>query len=265
MKLCPVCKSNFKVETSEQIFCGGGHCLEAFANRAMGTSINSCPYCSQPVFVDAVVCAKCSGILSIGSHLAIKHALAADPTLSLKDEATVKKLTALVVQIDASLQKEEDKVSAENDAQKLEDERSWNKHLEELSPFARFMEVNRRKVVVSLVAVLSTVALTVAYLSYAESNSIENYCGDKFPESSSFEVCLSGYNETEQFVEGQNLLIVGRDGTPLKSYGFGEANGFCYGRHAKSKFSGSTFDTQGPYAVGCSRFFQVVPLVHHGQ
>ena len=260
MKLCPVCKSNFIVKAQKQIFCGGGHCIEAFSNRAIASSSNACPYCSESVFVDAVVCGKCNGILSIGSQLAINHALASDPTLSLKDEVTVKKLTDLVIQIDASLQEEEARVSAQINAQELEDERLWSEHLDQLSPFARFIEVNRRKVIASLAAVVSTVVLTFAYISYAESNSIENYCGERFPEAAKIMNCINGYKDTEKYVEGNNLLILNSDKTELKDFGFGEARWFCADRHGDLRV-----DPNEWYMIGCARYFQVVPLVHHGQ
>jgi hypothetical protein len=267
MKLCPVCKLNFNEESPEQIFCGGGHCLEAFANRPIGTSTDSCPYCSEPVSVNAVVCGKCNGILSIGSKLAIKHALATNPTLSLKDEATVKKLTDFVMQIDASLEEEEDRVSAQIEAQKLEDERLWEEYLDELSPFARFMEVNRRKVIASSVAILSAAALTFLYIPYAESNSIENHCAERFPEQPEFTICVNGYKDVERYVEGQNLRVMDKNkyNTELRSYGFGEARVFCGSvMHNRSQYRDSPGSYE-PYVIGCDRYFQVVPLVHHGQ
>lgn len=262
MKLCPVCKSNFIVEAKNQIFCGGGHCLEAFANRAIASSSNACPYCSESVFVDAVVCGKCNGILSIGSQLAINHALASDPTLSLKDKVTVKKLTDIVIQIDASLQEEEARVSAQINAQELEDERLWSEHLDQLSPFARFIEVNRRKVIASLAAVVSTVALTFAYILYAESNSIENYCGKLYSDAWDVKVCVRGYTDTERYLTDGNLLIMQKQGyrSQIMTSGFGGARFWCLKRYGMLAELDPT-----PIVDGCDRYFEVVPLVHHGQ
>ena len=139
-----------------------------------------CPYCSQIVDAGAVACSTCGGLLTIGSHLAIRQALAADPTLSLKDPESVARLKEFVTQIDesisaserskleAEIQKERaekedlrlqrEKSSAENSAK----EAARREFLESLSPFQRFIAVRKLPIALILIGVVVS-ALVIPY------------------------------------------------------------------------------------------------------
>ena len=125
-----------------------------------------CPYCSKVVEFNATACGSCGGLLSIGSFVAIRQALAADPTLSLKDPPSIQKLKKFVEDIDNSLAK----AAAENQeaerialqakideiaAKALEEERLREEYLKELKPFKRFLIVRKKRIFFTTVAVVS--------------------------------------------------------------------------------------------------------------
>ena len=130
-----------------------------------------CPYCSQIVDAGAVACSTCGGLLTIGSHLAIRQALAADPTLSLKDPESVARLKEFVTQIDESisaserskLEAEIQKERAEKEALRLQQEQVQAKQLEQeakrkeyldsLPSLKRFMVVRKIPIVISLLMI----------------------------------------------------------------------------------------------------------------
>jgi hypothetical protein len=128
-----------------------------------------CPYCSQIVEASAFACSTCGGLLTIGSPVAIRQALASDPTLSLKDPDSVARLKEFVAQIDdsistanrnkleAQIQKErsekesflmqQQKIAAQQSAKQA----ARNDYLDSLSPFRKFLTV--RKLPIGLVLV----------------------------------------------------------------------------------------------------------------
>ena len=61
-----------------------------------------CPYCQEVIDSQAQICAKCQGILSIGSFEAIRQALHINPKLALRDRETIAELTSAVRNIEAS-------------------------------------------------------------------------------------------------------------------------------------------------------------------
>ena len=132
-----------------------------------------CPYCSKAVELNAVTCGSCGGLLSVGSFVAIRQALAADPTLSLKDSSSVQRLKDFVKDIDSSLAKaaaeeqeaerialEEERIAlqakkAEIAAKALEKKRLRDEYLKELKPFKRFLIVRKKHIFFTTVAVVS--------------------------------------------------------------------------------------------------------------
>ena len=139
-----------------------------------------CPYCSQIVDAGAVACSTCGGLLTIGSHLAIRQALAADPTLSLKDPDSVARLKEFVNQIDESisaskrskLEAEIQKERAEKEVLRLQQEKEKAKQLEEetkrkeyldtLPSFKRFLVVQKIPIVISLL-IITIAAVAIPY------------------------------------------------------------------------------------------------------
>jgi hypothetical protein len=137
-----------------------------------------CPYCSQIVESNAIACSTCGGLLTIGSHMAISQALAADPTLSLKDPDSVARLKEFVSQIDESIAKtaqlkqdEVDKLRKEAElrdqilreqevAEKTAKNKARQEYLESVSPQKRFLIV--RKVPIAITLVLIAIAAVVA-------------------------------------------------------------------------------------------------------
>ena len=137
-----------------------------------------CPYCSQIVEASAVACSTCGGLLTIGSPMAIRQALAADPTLSLKDPDSVARLKEFVLKIDESLSKSNrEKLEAEIQrvkdekeslrlqqealkAKELEEKRSRKAYLDSLPSFKRFLIV-RRVPIIALLLLLSISAVVI--------------------------------------------------------------------------------------------------------
>jgi hypothetical protein len=131
-----------------------------------------CPYCSQIVDAGAVACSTCGGLLKIGSHLAIRQALAADPTLSLKDPETVARLKEFVAQIDESISKSNrEKLDAQiqNEraerealqiqqeqikAKEREKEKARNDYLDSLPPLKKFVTVRKLPITLLLVGIV---------------------------------------------------------------------------------------------------------------
>ena len=184
-----------------------------------------CPYCDHKVSHSAVICAGCGGLLSIGSLLAIKHALAFDPALALQDSATVEKLKIFAEKIDVSLSAVESEearqksemeaeearfqaeVAAEIAALELEDERLWNEYLSQLSPSARFLSVKEKEIKVASIIVIFF-ALVFAGFSHNQyktqefdrKNSIETWCSENYPLSGEdFDNvgCLAGFKAVD--------------------------------------------------------------------
>jgi len=136
-----------------------------------------CPYCSQIVESNAIACSTCGGLLTIGSHMAISQALAADPTLSLKDPDSVARLKEFVSQIDGSIAKtaqlkqdEANKLRQEAElrdrnlreqevAEKTAKNKARQEYLESVSPQKRFLIV--RKVPIAITMVLIAIAAVV--------------------------------------------------------------------------------------------------------
>jgi hypothetical protein len=151
-----------------------------------------CPYCSQIVDAGAVACSTCGGLLTIGSHLAIKQALAADPTLSLKDPETVARLKEFVAQIDESISASErskleagiQKERAEKEALRLQQEQVQAKQLEQeakrkeyldsLPSFKRFMVVQRIPIAFVLIALVVSALVIPNQLLKAQQNNEKN-------------------------------------------------------------------------------------------
>jgi uncharacterized protein YjbI with pentapeptide repeats len=59
-----------------------------------------CPYCSQLIAKDALVCSSCQGNLGIGSWTAVRAALMLDPLLAHRDSETLVRLQTQVKQIE---------------------------------------------------------------------------------------------------------------------------------------------------------------------
>jgi hypothetical protein len=152
-----------------------------------------CPYCSQIVDAGAVACSTCGGLLTIGSPLAIRQALAADPTLSLKDPDSVARLKEFVNQIDESisaserskLEAEIQKEQAEKEVLRLQQEKEKAKQLEEetkrkeyldtLPSFKRFLVVQKIPIAISLVLItIAAVAIPSQMSVIRENQRIEN-------------------------------------------------------------------------------------------
>ena len=65
-----------------------------------------CPYCSQLIAKDAIVCNQCQGVLSIGSWEAIRAVLLTDPTLAFRDSDSFTRLASRVSDLEVLWTKE---------------------------------------------------------------------------------------------------------------------------------------------------------------
>jgi hypothetical protein len=202
--------------------------------------------------------------------LAIKHALASDPTLALKDALTIERLKEFVNKIDASLMQEEAEksrfqaeVEAEIRALEIEDERLWNEHLGQLSPTARFLEVRAKEIKIISILLIS-LCLVAAYFSYNEKNSIERWCEANYPISSDFYInlsCLDGHEEAKRYFEANKLRksIIEEEGVGKYS-----VYSFCADQRNDQSYIQKIYDATGDppsssmslaFVEGCSRYF----------
>ena len=147
-----------------------------------------CPYCSQIVDAGAVACSTCGGLLAIGSHLAIRQALAADPTLSLKDQDSVARLKEFVARIDGSIAQSEqlnqdeanrlrqeaeskDRILREQEvAAKAAKDKARQEYLESISPQKRFLIVRKIPIAVSLALLAIAAVVIPSQLSVVREN-----------------------------------------------------------------------------------------------
>jgi hypothetical protein len=288
MKLCPLCKEEFAGVNADQRFCGGGHCDWYTFSKFVLSPIMDCPYCDHKVSHTAVICSGCGGLLSIGSLLAIKHALAFDPALALQDSATVEKLKIFAEMIDLSLtavESEEARQKAEMEAEEsrfqaevaaeiaaleLEDERLWTGYLSQLSPSARFLSVKEKEIKVASIIVI-LFALVFAGFSYNQyktqefdrKNSIETWCSENYPLSGEdFDNigCLAGFKAVD-FTDRDSKSLRKQNSNSNEGPGLIDR---CWNLHLDQEYRFEMAEPKGEWAVarmelafieGCNYYF----------